>query len=281
MASELAISGKAGTRIYPLITLSSTGLVLASWLSAAIFGFYILAFYLGAIPGSHMESWNQNLPGLYQKGNSSALIAMSAHLAAGAIVLLLGPIQLMNEVRHRWPRLHRWLGRIYVLTAAAAGAGGLGFILRKGTIGGAPMNAGFALYGILMTVAAVETYRHARALRFKKHRDWAIRLFALAIGSWLYRMDYGFWLIAAHGLGHTHHFRGPFDIVMSFFFYLPNLIIAELFIQARRIPSNAAVRISAVTTLNLATAVVLIGTYYFTRYYWGPGILSGLTGHFS
>lgn len=280
MASQLAISSRSGTRTRSTLTFSSYGLVLASWLSAAIFGVYILAFYLGAIP-AHLDSWNQNLPGLYQKGNFAALCVMAAHLGAGAIVLLLGPIQLVDEVRYRWPAIHRWLGRIYILTAGVAGIGGLVFILIKGTIGGGPMNAGFSLYGALMTVAAVETYRQARALRFNVHREWAIRLFALAIGSWLYRMDYGFWFIAAHGAGHTHHFQGPFDVVMSFFFYVPNLIVAELFIRARRMPSAAAFRMSTVTALNLATAIVLIGTYYFTRYYWGPGILGGLTGHFS
>jgi uncharacterized membrane protein len=188
---------------------------------------YILAFYVRAIPAGRLEQWNDNLPGLYQSGNLTAVVAISAHFLTGAIILLLGPVQLIAELRRRWPAIHRWLGRIYVLAAGLAGLGGLGFILSKGTLGGGPMNAGFGLYGALMVLAAVEAYRHARARRFEEHRAWAIRLFTLAIGSWLYRMDYGFWLIAAHRLGHTGDFRGPFDIVMSFFFYLPNLALAE------------------------------------------------------
>ena len=260
---------------HPVLRWSVIGLVASSWLSAAVFGAYILAFYIFAIP-AHLSSWNDNLPGLYEKGNTSALIAMSTHLLAGAIILVLGPIQLMSSVRQRWPALHSWLGRVYVLTAGVAGLGGLGFILTEGTIGGPVMNAGFGLYGILVTLAAIETYRHARALRFETHRAWAIRLFALAVGSWLYRMDYGFWLIAAHRLGHTSNFHGPFDVVMSFFFYVPNLIVAELFLRAERLPSNFGLRFSAGTCLNVASLIVLIGTYYFTRFYWGPAILNSL-----
>ncbi len=260
-------------RAFTILRWSSIGLTLASWWSAAIFGAYILTFYLGAITGQDLESWNKNLPGLYEKGNSVSLLAMGAHLAAGGIILLLGPVQLINGFRRRWPALHRWLGRVYVLTAFVAGLGGLAFILKSGTIGGAPMNAGFGLYGVLMTVAAFETYRHARNRRFQTHRIWAIRLFALSIGSWLYRMDYGFWLIAAHRLGHTSDFHGPFDVVMSFFFYVPNLLLAELFIRAKRMPSHPVFRISTALALNLATCVVVVGTYYFTRYYWGPGIV--------
>jgi Predicted membrane protein (DUF2306) len=269
-----------GSPRWPLTALrwSSICLVSASWLSAAIFGMYILAFYLGALPGQHLNRWNDNLPGLYSKHSLFALVTMSAHLATGSIILLLGPVQLIGTIRSRWPRFHRWCGRLYVLTAFLAGIGGLGFIVSRGTIGGAPMNAGFGLYGLLMILAATETYRHARRRQFEIHRAWAIRLFALAIGSWLYRMDYGFWLIAAHGLGHRPDFRGPFDIVMAFFFYVPNLLLAELFIRARRMPPRSGFRFPAAAVLSLATITVLIGTYYFARYYWGPGILGGFGG---
>lgn len=261
-----------------VLRLSGAGLVAASWISAACFGMYILAFYLGAVPAGHLEQWNRNLAGLYEKGNLPALLAMSAHLATGAIILLLGPVQLIGGVRRRWPAIHRWIGRIYVFTAAVAGLGGLGFILIEGTIGGAPMDAGFALYGGLMVLAAVETWRGARSRRFESHRIWAVRLFALAIGSWLYRMDYGFWLLAAHRIGHTEDFRGPFDVVMSFFFYLPNLALAELFVKARRMPAHPFFRTITAIVLNGATLFVVVGTYYFLRYYWGPGIIDGLLG---
>lgn len=256
------------------VRLSGAALVFASWLSAALFGLYILFFYLGALTGADLSGWNQNLPGLYQKGNTPALWSMAAHLLSGAILLLLGPIQLMNSVRRRWLNFHRWSGRVYVVTAGIAGVGGLGSILVKGTIGGPVMNIGFGLYGVLTVWAAVETYRHARALRLDVHRAWGIRLFALAIGSWLYRMDYGFWFMATHKLGHTPDFRGPFDFVMAFFFYLPNLLLAEMFIRSQGRRSSPALRVMSSAVLNVVTVVVLVGTYYFTRYYWGPGIVA-------
>jgi len=258
---------------------SGAGLVAASWVSAGVFGLYIFAFYIGAFSIHHLQQWNDNLTGLYDRNNRTALFAMTAHLATGAIILLLGPIQLIGAVRARWPVLHRWLGRLYVFTGAVAGLGGLGFILSKGTIGGWRMNVGFGLYGVLMVVAAIETWRHARARRFGPHRAWAIRLFALAIGSWLYRMDYGLWLTAApHHIGHRSDFHGPFDVVMAFFFYLPNLAIAELYLRARSVFSRPAVRIAATIVLNGASLVVIVGSFYFIRFYWGPGIVNGFLG---
>src|SRR5690606_13568844 len=150
------------------------------------------------------------------------------------------------------------------------------FIFLKGTIGGLLMDIGFGLYGVLMFVAAVQTYRHAWGKRMEKHRAWALRLYALAIGSWLYRMDYGFWLLLTDGLGHTQQFTGVFDKVMFFFFYIPNLLVAEAFIQARDYKASSALKFAASFVLMFATIFLLVGTYYFTMYYWGPAIIKWL-----
>ena len=267
-------------RSSPALRWSGIGLAATSWISAALFGMYTFAFYFGAIPSGHMDQWNVLVPGLYDKRNLAALLAIGAHFAMGGAILMLGPVQFIGGLRERWPWIHRWLGRIYVFTAVLAGLGGLGFIASKGTIGGAWMNIGFGLYGALVVLAAVKTYQNARARRWEQHRAWAIRLFALAIGSWLYRMDYGFWLyIAAPApIGHLVNYRGPFDIVMSFFFYLPNLAVAELFLRAGGMLSHRVLRIFTVIVLNAANVLVIVGTYNIVHDYWGPAIIRFLMG---
>jgi Predicted membrane protein (DUF2306) len=252
---------------------AALALVSVVWISAAIFGLYIVAFYFGAVFDGAPDQWNKALPRLYDPHTMLATIGIGLHFASGTILLLLGPVQLIAAVRERVPRLHRWIGRLYGFTALMSGLGGLAFIAVQGTIGGGPMNLGFSLYGVLIVIAAVETVRNAMWRRFDVHRAWAIRLFALVIGSWLYRMDYGFWRMLAHGAGHTPAFDGAFDVVMAFFFYLPNLIVAEAFIRARRLHAPPSAKIAAALLLGGATVFVAIGTYYFTAYHWGPGIL--------
>jgi hypothetical protein len=254
---------------------SGTALVCTVWISATLFGLYIVAFYVGALAEGQVAQWNQNLPGLYEPHSPAATSALGLHFLAGGVILILGCIQLISRVRTRWPALHRWLGRIYVSAALLAGLGGLTFILVVGTIGGRIMDVGFGLYGALMVLAAVQTYRYARARSLELHRAWALRLFALAIGSWLYRMDYGFWLLLGGGRGHTHDFHGPFDHVMAFFFYLPNLLIVEAFIRAQS-TTSPKIRLSAAALFAGATGFLLLGTYYFTKLYWGPAILHRL-----
>ncbi len=168
-----------------------------------MFGVYILAFYAGAVADRDLASWNAVLPRLYEENRPAASIAIGLHFAAGGLILVLGCVQLVSPLRRRHPAVHRALGRIYVVASLLAGVGGLVFIAAKGTVGGLVMDIGFGLYGVLMVAAAVQTYRYARARELLRHRAWALRLFALALGSWLYRMDYGFWLLLTGGMGHT------------------------------------------------------------------------------
>ncbi|GAB4021830.1 DUF2306 domain-containing protein [Spirosoma koreense] len=253
---------------------SSVLLVTTVWVSAGLFGLYILAFYASAFYAGNMARWNQVLPRLYEQSTAGATTGIGLHFAAGGIILVLGSIQLIDAVRVRFPALHRWIGRLYVLACLLAAIGGLAFIAVKGTIGGTAMNIGFSLYGILMFVCAIQTYRSAVARQLVSHRKWALRLYALAIGSWLYRMDYGFWLLLTDGLGHTRTFSGPFDSVMAFFFYIPNLLVVEILIRASQYKASPLFRFAASLVFLLATGFLLLGTYYFTLYYWGPAIVN-------
>jgi len=252
---------------------SVLALVVTTWFSAAVFGVYILMFYGGAGPRGTLADWNHTLPRLYEPATPIATVAMGAHFLTGAVLLILGPVQLLTGARPRYRAVHVWLGRLYVLAAGVAGVAGLGFIAFKGTVGGPIMSAGFALYGVLVTLAAAQTYRHALSRQFATHRAWAIRLFALAIGSWLYRMEYGFWIAFTDGLGSTQSFTGPFDHLMAFMFYLPNVAVAELLIRAKG-ENSVGMRAAAVGALSIGTALTLVGSYFFIKGYWGPAILA-------
>ncbi len=282
--------GRAHTDVGSTVDAAPTGAALISrlgaaltvlvWISTLLFGLFILAHYAGAsATGRADQVWNEILPNLHAADTPRANASIGAHFLFGAVLLALGPVQLFGAVRRRAPAVHRWIGRVYATAALGAAVAGLGFIAAKGTVGGPPMTVGFLIYGALTGLAAIQAVRYAMARKFDAHRAWAIRLFALAVGSWLYRMEYGLWFAAFGGdelatPGHTVDFRGWFDVVMSYFFYVPNLIVAELFIRGVRFQHNAAWRAAAVGALGTALAVVGVGTLFFTVHVWGPAILS-------
>src|ERR1044072_2700140 len=106
------------------------------WISAALFGLYILAFYAAALVDGNIAKWNDSLPRLYESDTPAATAGIGMHFAAGGIILALGCIQFVGWIRSRYPAGHRWIGRVYVTAAFLAGIGGLTFIVTKGTIGG-------------------------------------------------------------------------------------------------------------------------------------------------
>lgn len=270
--------GSAGTDVVQgAASRWSTALLFTtSWVSGLVFAAYIVAFFGGVLLAGAGERWNESLPGLYDRASPMAIGAIGVHFVAGAVLLLLGPVQFIGSLRRSVPALHRWLGRLYVVSAALAGVGGLAFILAKGTVGGPVMDIGFGLYGALMVMCAGLAFFHARAGRVTQHRAWAIRLFALTVGSWLYRMEYGAWFLVAGGAGTGRGFTGWFDMVMAFFFYIPNLIVAEHVIRSHRSSQGALARISSATLMVAASIFIAFVTWIFVNGAWGRRMISGL-----
>jgi hypothetical protein len=241
------------------------------WISAFLFGLYIIGFYALALVTDDAERWNRVLPGLYVKGNSAATQGIGIHFLGGGIVLLLGCLQLMAGIRNRWPILHRAIGRLYLIGCLFASLGGLLFVILNRTIGGWPMDLAFTMYGALMFICSIQTWRYAIKRKIAVHKAWAIRLFALAIGSWFYRMGYGFWFLTMDGVGHTETFSGGFDYFMDFFFFLPNLLFAEAIIRGVTF-SGPWMRTVSATGLVCVILYVWVATYFFTTEYWSIGI---------
>ena len=248
-------------------------LVATVWVSAFLFGVYILAFYAFALLDGDLTQWNDVLPDLYEVGEPMATAGIGLHFAAGGLILILGSIQLINAVRDRFPKVHRWLGRVYVVASIFTAVGGLTFIVVSGTVGGTVMNIGFTLYGILTLLCAIQTIRHARSGRFKTHQHWSWRLYALAIGSWLYRIEYGFWFLFTGRLGHNDTFTGWFDHIMSFWFFIPNLLVVEWMIRNQNKSLATNWRWISSLFCVVATAFLLLGTYFFSKMLWLPIII--------
>ncbi|MEM9528929.1 MAG: hypothetical protein AAGA31_20125 [Bacteroidota bacterium] len=62
---------------------AATILVGAVWMSAIIFGLYILCFYFIGLLMGNTTQWNEVLPGLYDEDSRSATLGIGLHFAAG------------------------------------------------------------------------------------------------------------------------------------------------------------------------------------------------------
>ncbi|GHB48971.1 DUF2306 domain-containing protein [Mongoliitalea lutea] len=256
------------------VTLTGYLLVAIVWISSGLFGLYIVAHYGGSFVSSKMEQWNGLFnPNLYDPNYIQATRGMALHFVAGGIILVLGSIQLLEWVRNRFLNFHRIVGRIYIFACLLTALGGLTFIFLRGTVGGPVMNVGFGAYGIAMLICSIQTIRFARIKLVEQHKAWAIRLYALAIGSWLYRMYYGFMFFTGFLPLEAREFRDPIDVFMIFFFWVPNLLVAEFFIRSSTNKLPKSIQLSGSLMLWLVIVFISLATYNVTKGSWGPAIL--------
>lgn len=203
----------------------------AALIGMGLFGTYILLRGTGAT-FKNFDQWNALISGLPMKTSAEwiASIGIGMHYLMGAVLVLAWPILFSSKIRVRHRGVHRWTGRVYVSAGFLAGVGGLSFIVAHHN-GSAPHTA-FAIWGGVMMLSAVMAYVHARAKRFDVHRAWAIRLFAMVLGSWIFDLEYRAWEDLTGGIGMgTEKGPGVFDYAINYLFFVPNLLIAEFFIR--------------------------------------------------
>ena len=211
------------------------------WFIAAVLGqwaflHYIVAFYDAAALRHDFAAWNRNtflLKG-YVPGDTAGNLAFAAHVLLAAIVTLGGALQLIPQVRTRLPALHRWNGRLFIVTAIAAAISGLWMIWVRGSRANVVAGIATSLDALLIIGFAALAWRTALAREFAAHRRWALRTYIVANGVWFQRIGiFGWTTFHQAPLGMTQHFDGWFDLSWSFACYLLPLAVLQLYLHTR------------------------------------------------
>ncbi|MBL6905455.1 MAG: DUF2306 domain-containing protein [Pseudomonadales bacterium] len=108
------------------------------------------------------------------------------HLLFGLIVYVFVPFQFMTSIRKRFIGFHRWSGRAWMISGAAAGFTGAFFGVVwpfTGHQGFGLLQTGInAIIGPYTLFCLYKAYSNIRARNFGEHREWMIRTFALMLG---------------------------------------------------------------------------------------------------
>lgn len=173
-----------------------------------------------------LVSYRYLIPSIPEPSNvTSNLMAkpwLLVHAGLAATALLTGPWQFLPRLRARAPRLHRWLGRIYIFSCVVGGTGGL--LLAAGTTAGPVARAGFGLLAVIWLVVNLQGLRLAMTGRYAEHRRWMIRSFALTFGAVLLRVYVPLSQVA--GIEFMTAYRA-----ISWLAWVPNLVVAELYLR--------------------------------------------------
>ena len=143
--NEAVISAPLRKPIADLKTLQFAGTL---WFITAV---AVAMFYGSAALDGDFTRWNQKLPHGYVPGETLGNLAVAAHLLFAVVILVCGPLQFVESLRTHFPRVHRWNGRAYLVTACIASLAGTYLVLTRGTVGDFSMHLGvgfmFVTYG--------------------------------------------------------------------------------------------------------------------------------------
>ncbi|MCU6500289.1 DUF2306 domain-containing protein [Rugamonas sp. A1-17] len=239
----------------------------------AVFVTYIVSFYGGAVAAGDWLRFNKVLPVGYIPGDRAGNAALAAHLAIAAFVTMAGPLQLVPALRARFPALHRWSGRVYVVVAVVTAIAGIYMIWTRNAAGDMTQHWGTTLNGVLIVLCAVVAVRHAMSRRLDAHRRWALRLFLLVSGSWFFRVGLLFWILVNGGpVGFDPKtFTGPALNVLVFGESLLPLALLELYLRARD-AGGARHKLAVAGGLALLTLAMGVGIFGASMAMWLPHI---------
>ncbi len=187
------------------------------------------------------ENFN-NATARYAAESTLRYVGLFVHAFAGGIALIIGPFQFLDGFRKRKPVVHRWIGRLYLVSILLGGLSA--FIIAPGMISGLVGEVGLMSLAVLWLWTGWNAYSSIRKGDVKSHREWMTRSFALTFAAVTLRLWLGT-LIATQLPFLQTRYVGDFDAlfvevyrVVMWLCWIPNLIIAEMIIQRRRSPQS-------------------------------------------
>jgi uncharacterized membrane protein len=257
---------------------SATFWFLTAAIGLWIFVIYIVGYYAVPILQGGGEVWtNTRLPGgenVYVPGDIIGNMAVVMHLAIAVIIMGFGPLQLIPQIRQRFPSFHRWNGRVYMATALATCLAGFYMIwVRKADGGNLAGDISITFDGILIILFAVIALRYALAGDIATHRRWALRLFMVVNAVWFLRIGYRLWIFLFNGP--TQYFDTFFSIWRYGQYLIPLAILQLYFLTQDRAGTRG--KIVMATGLFIVTIFMGIAIYASTVEGWFPNILRAVS----
>ncbi len=141
-----------------------------------------------------------------------------AHILLGGLALLVGWIQFSERIRRRALKLHRTLGKIYVIAVLISGVASL--YIGYFATGGLVTSLGFICLGVIWLYTTLAAYRAIRQKKLHRHQNLMIYSYAACFAAVTLRI----WLPILTAL-----FDGAFlpaYKIVAWLCWVPNIMVA-------------------------------------------------------
>jgi uncharacterized membrane protein len=154
------------------------------------------------------------------------------HILGGPLALALAPLQLSVWLRQRWPRVHRWSGRLYAAAVLIAGLAGMTLAPTSDASNFARI--GFFVLGVLWLVTTFMGIALAMRGDLSRHRWWMERSIALTFAAVTLRLIMGPLMASGWSVAQTYD-------ITAWGSWVLNLAILEIWQRKRKTaPEGAA-----------------------------------------
>ena len=153
-------------------------------------------------------------------------IMLYIHIIFGVLALVIGPFTLFTKFREKNIKLHRTMGRIYMIGILFGGISGI--YLAFHATGGVLSQLGFGLLSIFWLITASQALANIIHKKIDTHEKWMIRNYSLTFAAVTLRI----WLALFTGLFGFQQFEISY-IIIAWLCWVPNLIVAEWLIKRK------------------------------------------------
>ena len=189
----------------------------------------VFALAVGGYAVALVASGFRLVPGEIAANRFPTPLGLRVHIVAAGVALLVGPFQFARALRTRLPRLHRWLGRTYLVACLAGGMSGGAIALFSAN--GLAAGAGFLGLAVCSLAATAIGFDAIRTGDVARHRRWMVRSFALTYAA-----------VISGSMCRQRPASGRVNQaypVIAWLCWLPNLLVAQLIIGRRSAGSPA------------------------------------------
>lgn len=154
-------------------------------------------------------------------------IAFFSHVYTSIFALMIGITQFSKYLRIRIPKLHKRLGKIYILIVLLVSAPS-GLVMAYYANGGLFSQISFSIQAVLWFLFTLLAFRHAKSRKWKLHENFMLRSYALTLSAISLRLIK--WGIV------TVFELPPMDTykIVAWAGWLVNILIVEIYIFSKK-----------------------------------------------
>jgi uncharacterized membrane protein len=183
--------------------------------SAVIIALYSLRFY--GVPFGHWARVDPSMRELITEIPFKAL----THMLIAPLALLSGALQFLPSLRAKYPKAHRYLGRIYVTCCVIAGVAALTMVPHA--LGGPVAGLGFGILAILWIGTTLAGWWAAVRRKLELHRLFMRLSYAMTFGGVTLRLQ----IPIGFMLGYTSY--AAMSVWLAYTSWIPNVIAVGVY----------------------------------------------------